>query len=282
MVTCKATLLFVLMIVTAGTTVVSAESNERMRLKLYVFDCGMLRFESIEDFSISDAETDIRDLIVPCYIVEHEKGRLLWDGGLASKLADIDGWQGEGTLFRLDRTLGEQLPGIGLDMSSFDYVAFSHMHFDHVGIANEVDGATLIIQKREYDATFTDEVTVPAVSPELFDNLKDAERIVIEGDHDVFGDGRVRIYSAPGHTPGHQVLFIDLENTGPVLLSGDLYHFAISREDRRVPNFNSDRDMTLAAMDRIEALVYETGASLWIEHELWFFEKLNKAPAYYD
>jgi glyoxylase-like metal-dependent hydrolase (beta-lactamase superfamily II) len=251
-------------------------------VKLYVFDCGMLRFESIEDFSIADDETDIRDLIVPCYVVEHEKGRLLWDGGLPSKTADVDGWHGEGMLARLDRTFSEQLPAIGLDMSSFDYAAFSHMHFDHVGIANEVNGATLIIQKTEYDATFADEVTVPGVDPTLYDSLKDAERILIEGDHDVFEDGRVRIISAPGHTPGHQVLFIDLENTGPVVLSGDLYHFAISRQDRRVPGFNVDRAMTLASMDRVEALVEETGATLWIEHELAFFEQLNTAPEYYD
>jgi len=275
-------LFFAFLVITGCRVDVSTEAETQSAVKLYVFDCGMLRFESIEDFSIADDETDIRDLIVPCYIVEHEKGRLLWDGGLPSKTADVDGWQGEGMLARLDRTFSEQLPAIGLDMSSFDYVAFSHMHFDHVGIANEVSGATLIIQKTEYDAAFADEVTVPGVDPTIYDNLKDAERILIEGDYDVFGDGRVRIISAPGHTPGHQVLFIDLENTGPVVLSGDLYHFAISRQDRRVPGFNVDKDMTLASMDRVEALVEETGAALWIEHELAFFEQLNTAPGYYE
>lgn len=260
----------------------STEAGTKSSLKLYIFDCGMLRFDSIESFSVSDDETDIRDFIVPCYVVEHENGRLLWDGGLPSKTADVEGWQGKGMLSRLDRTFGEQLPEIGLDMSSFDYAAYSHMHFDHVGVANEVIGATLIIQQEEYDAAFADEVTVPGFDPELYSNLRDAERILIDGDHDVFGDGRVRIISAPGHTPGHQVLFIDLENSGPVVLSGDLYHLAISRQDRRVPAFNVDKAMTLASMDRVEALVEETGATFWIEHELALFEQLNKAPAYYD
>ncbi len=259
-----------------------SEGETRSALKVYVFECGMLRFESIENFAISDDETDIRDLIVPCYVVEHENGRLLWDGGLPSKTADIDGWQGEGMLSRLDRTLSDQLPGIGLDMSSFDYVAFSHMHFDHVGVANEIDGATLIIQKPEYEAAFAGGPGVEEFDTTLFENLKDAERIVIDGDYDVFGDGRVRIISAPGHTPGHQVLLIDLAHTGPVMLSGDLYHFAITREKRRVPDFNFDRDMTLNSMDRIEKLIEDTGAALWIEHELAFFEQLDKAPAFYD
>jgi len=260
----------------------STEAGTKSSLKLYIFDCGMLRFDSIESFSVSDDESDIRDFIVPCYVVEHENGRLLWDGGLPSKTADVEGWQGKGMLSRLDRTFGEQLPEIGLDMSSFDYAAYSHMHFDHVGVANEVIGATLIIQQEEYDAAFADEVTVPGFDAELYSNLRDAERILIDGDHDVFGDGRVRIISAPGHTPGHQVLFIDLENSGPVVLSGDLYHLAISRQDRRVPAFNVDKAMTLGSMDRVEALVEETGATFWIEHELALFEQLNKAPAYYD
>ena len=233
-------------------------------------------------FSIEDDETDVRDLIVPCYVIEHEEGRLLWDGGLASSTADVDDWQGEGMLTRLDKTFGEQLPAIGLDMTSFDYAAYSHMHWDHVGVANEVVGATLIIQKQELDATFGDEVTVPGIRQSLFDNLKTAEQIVLDGDHDVFGDRRVRIISAPGHTPGHQVLFVDLANTGPIVLSGDLYHFALSRQDRRVPSFNVDRELTLASMDRVEALVQDTGATMWIEHELALFETLNKAPAFYD
>jgi len=260
----------------------SPAANTESSLKLYVFDCGMLRFGSIESFSISDDETEIRDLIVPCYVVEHEKGRLLWDGGLPPETAKVDGWQGEGMLSRLDRTLNEQLQGIGLDMSSFDYAAFSHMHFDHVGVANEINGATLIIQTKEYDAAFADEVTVPGFEPSLYSKLQDAERLLLDGDHDVFGDGLVRIISAPGHTPGHQVLFLDLKNSGPVVLSGDLYHFAISRQDRRVPTFNFDPKLTLSSMDRVEDFVAETGATFWIEHELELFEKLKKAPEYYD
>jgi glyoxylase-like metal-dependent hydrolase (beta-lactamase superfamily II) len=171
---------------------------------------------------------------------------------------------------------------MGLDMGSFDFMAFSHMHFDHVGVANEVEGATLLIQQAEYDAAFADPVTVPGYEPTLYDGLKHADRGMLDGNHDVFGDGKVWIISAPGHTPGHQVLIIDLENTGPVVLSGDLYHFAISREQKRVPEFNVDVEQTLESMNRVEALVKETGAQFWIEHELASFERLDKAPSYYD
>jgi N-acyl homoserine lactone hydrolase len=258
------------------------DATLREEVRLYVFDCGRIRLGSVEMFGIAAEETDVRELAVPCYVVEHARGRLLWDGGLPSSYAVSEtGRQGEGGPLTLERTLAAQLADMGLDMGSFDYVAFSHMHLDHVGVANELRGGTLLIQQAEYDAAFADVVTVPGYNPELYRGLRDLDVRIIVGDHDVFGDGRVRIISAPGHTPGHQVLFIDLAETGSVVLSGDLYHFRFSLEQKRVPPFNTDREQTLASMRRIDRLLDETGAELWIEHELAHFMRLRKAPAYY-
>src|SRR3546814_3784059 len=62
----------------------------------------------------------------------------------------------------------------------------------------------------------------------------------LEGDKDVFGDGRVKILQMPGHTEGHQALLVRLAS-GPVLISGDQYHFTENREVGGVPSFNVDR-----------------------------------------
>ena len=91
-----------------------------------------------------------------------------------------------------------------------------------------------------------------------FSKLKEAKLTIIEGDYDVFGDGSVTIISAPGHTPGHQVLLVKLAKTGPVLLSGDLYHFRESRLLRRVPKFNYDAAMSLRSIDAVEVLLDKT------------------------
>ena len=264
-----------------ATPAPSSQPASEPTLKLYVFNCGHIRIDTPDRFSIEDHETDVRELIVPCYVVDHPDGRMLWDGGLPSSTAEADGWDGN---TRLDRTLADQLAelDLGFDLRSLDYVAFSHMHYDHVGVANEVEGATWLVQGPEYEAMFGDGGAVPAAQPELYENLRDADRVTLDGDHDVFGDGRVRILSAPGHTPGHQVLFLDLADTGPLVLSGDLYHFRLSRAERRVPTFNVDREQTLASMERIEAFVEDVGATFWIEHDLALFEQLDLAPAYYE
>ena len=258
-----------------------AEATEAAPLRLYVFECGRLTFDDVTRFSIDNDETDVRELVVPCYVVEHPAGRMLWDGGLPSAYVDADARPENA---RLDRTLAAQLAALdlGFDLTTLDYVAFSHLHYDHIGVANEVAGATWLVQRPEYDAMFVAPDTVPSARPALYENLRDAETVILDGDHDVFGDGRVRILSAPGHTPGHQVLFLDLAETGPLVLSGDLYHFRVSREQRRVPTFNFDAEMTLASMEKVEAFVAEVGATFWIEHDYALFRQLDTAPAYYQ
>lgn len=254
-------------------------------LQLYVFNCGDFRFPSVENFSVGDNETTVRDLVVPCYIIDHPRGTLLWDGGLPSATANISGWQRDpetGVQVRMQQTLQSQLldMDLGFDLTSINLAAFSHIHYDHVGVANELTNAKWLVQRGDYEVVAKGG-TVPAYDPALLAEIKKRPTQVLDGDYDVFGDGKVRLISATGHTPGHQVLYVELADFGPLMLSGDLYHFRLSRDQRRVPMFNVDKNQTLAAMDKVEALVAETGATFWIEHDAALFETLKLAPNFY-
>ena len=254
-------------------------------LQLYVFNCGDFRFPSVENFSIGDDETTVRELVVPCYIIDHPRGTLLWDGGLPSATANISGWQRDpetGVQVRMQQTLQSQLleMDLGFDLTSINLAAFSHIHYDHVGVANELTNAKWLVQRGDYEVVAKGG-TVPAYDPALLAEIKKRPTQVLDGDYDVFGDGKVRLISATGHTPGHQVLYVELADFGPLMLSGDLYHFRLSRDQRRVPMFNVDKNQTLEAMDKVEALVAETGATFWIEHDAALFETLKLAPNFY-
>ena len=186
-----------------------------------------------------------------------------------------------GARMELARSLPEQLAELELTPADIEQVAFSHMHFDHVGSANLFSGSTLLIQKPEFKAAFGDDL-ISVFDPTLYADLADSKRRLLTGDHDVFGDGSVIIVSASGHTVGHQVLALKLTNFGPLILSGDLYHFVASRKLRRTPDFNFDKTQTLESMDKVEALVEETGATFWIEHDKALADTLKLAPAFYD
>ena len=254
--------------------------------KLYVFDCGRIRLPNVEAFNLQETDTDVRELSAPCYVVDHAKGQLLWDAGLPSEVAAAEGWvvRPDGLATTLDETLASQMQrmSLGFDMDTLEYVAFSHIHWDHVGASNDVTSGTWLVQQGDYDAAHAEgNMSVPAVQPELLVGIKELPTQVLSGDHDVFGDGTVQLIAADGHTPGHQVLFVDLAETGPVVLSGDLYHFQFSRVNRVVPLFNVDAERTLQSMDKVEALVTMMGADFWLQHDASLFESQQKAPGFY-
>ena len=96
----------------------------------------------------------------------------------------------------------------------------------------------------------------------------------------MFGDGSVVILEMPGHTPGHTALLVGLPESGPVLLSGDLYHRAESRELGRVPRFNSDEAQTRVSMAAFEQLAQELGARVIIQHETSDVATLPEPPGF--
>jgi glyoxylase-like metal-dependent hydrolase (beta-lactamase superfamily II) len=250
-------------------------------LKLYVFDCGLIGSDDISPFSLTADETPVRELFVPCYLVEHPKGRMVWDTGLPLTMAG-KGRLTEGSEYHEYATsFIDQLAAMGLTPADIDLIAFSHMHYDHVGAANAFTRSKLLIQDAEYEAAFGEDVA-PYFVPALYEGLAGNERLLLSGDHDVFGDGSVVIISAPGHTPGHQALLLRLAHTGNLVLSGDLYHFRASRRLRRAPVFNWDAEATFRSMDKVEALLVKEHATLWIEHDKALAETLELAPNYYD
>ena len=247
--------------------------------KLYVFDCGSLEFDDVTEFGLKATDTPVRELFVPCYLIEHAKGKLLWDTGLPLTAAGkgVVQFPGGGSM-RYDRSIVDQLADMHIAPKDLT-VAFSHLHLDHAGGANGFAEAHVLMQKAEWDAVLAN---YDQFDPSVLEKLKTVKLDVFPGDRDVFGDGSVRIIAAPGHTPGHQVLLVKLDKTGPILLGGDLYHFRVSRTMRAVPTFNSDKAQTLASMDKVEALVKQTGATFWIEHDKALADTLKKAPEFYD
>ena len=250
-------------------------------LRLYTLDCGVIDAKDMGSFS-DTGEYDGKPgtLVVPCFVIRHPKGTLVWDTGLGDKLAEqAGGVDDDGDHLRVKSTLVSQLGAIGLALGDVTYVAFSHFHFDHTGNANLFTGSTWIVNKAEV-AWATGPGSPTGVVPATISSLKSVKTQPIDGDLDVFGDGSVRILRAPGHTPGHQVLMLKLRGAGTVILSGDLYHTRDNRKFGRVPSFNVSRADTLASESRIEKIVANTKARFVVQHDAADIKALPAFPAY--
>src|SRR5689334_19235301 len=215
--------------------------------RIYVFDNGTLSgLDPKQFFGFERSELKAVDFTAQSYLVVHPKGTLMWDAGvIADSQFTGTGPVKEG-ISTATKPLLPQLQSAGYTPADVMYFAMSHYHSDHTANANAFAGATWIVQKAERDFMFS-EKPQGIIQPPQYSALKTAKTKVLDNeDFDVFGDGTVVIKSAPGHTPGHQVLFVKLQKTGPVLLAGDLYHYPEERTTGRVPTFEFNADQSKA------------------------------------
>ncbi len=187
----------------------------------------------------------------------------------------------DGLNFSVPKTLKSQLDSIGLNFSDITYLAFSHLHLDHTGNAKYFSKSTWLVQEVDYALAFSEAATKHGYKPADYNHLKEVPVIKLKGDHDVFGDGSVVLISTPGHSVGHQSLFVDLPKTGPVVLSGDLYHYRKNRENYVIPTYNSKKE-TIHSFVKIDNLLTQTKAQLWIAHDKEQFDQLKHAPEFYE
>lgn len=257
--------------------------NPPSSLRVYVMDCGTIKGLAVTMFGFKEGEVPPRDFVVPCYLIVHPKGTLMWDVGVIPDSAFPAGGgpvtQGISTA---TKTLTSQLAAIGYKPADITYLSLSHYHSDHTANANMFAGSTWLVSQAERDAMFA-EKPAGIIQQGTFRSLKDSKTIILKTEeYDVFGDGAVIIKSAPGHTPGHQVLFLKLAEFGPLLIAGDLYHYPEEGTMHRFPTFEYNKEQSAASRAAIDVFLKKTGAQMWIEHDAATFARLRKSPDYYD
>jgi glyoxylase-like metal-dependent hydrolase (beta-lactamase superfamily II) len=218
-----------------------------------------------------------KDIVGSCYLIRHGDRYMLWDTGLTDALIGND-FDNPGQTIRVKRSIVDQLAELKLKPGQIETIGISHWHFDHVGQAGRFPQAKLLMGKGDLEL-------LRATPPVDADSAKGLAHWLsgtgkteeITADKDVFGDGRVVMLKLPGHTPGHYALLVRLAS-GPVLLSGDQYHFTEQVKNRGVPPFNHDRADTLASSDRFDRIAANLKAKVIIQHEPADIAKLPAFP----
>ena len=248
-------------------------------LSLWRLDCGQFVIKQYGAF-FSDTfqyPRGPKNIVGSCYLIKHGDRYMLWDTGLTDELVGRP-FDNETQTLTVRRSLVDQLAQINVRPADIGTIGISHWHFDHTGQAGRFPQARLLMGRGDIELLRR----TPPVDPDsvraMAHWLTGTGRLEpIDGDHDVFGDGRVVMLGLPGHTPGHYALLVRLAS-GPVLLSGDLYHFTEQVENRGVPPFNHDRADTLASMDRYDRIARNLRARTIIQHEPADIAKLPAFP----
>jgi N-acyl homoserine lactone hydrolase len=275
-------LLFAVAGLSAITPLLIAAPPPPKSLRVYVLDGGKLNIPDTAPYQLKKEQLATSVMSVASFLVVHPRGTMIWDTGAVPDSSIKPGAPGTLRYAVSPRTLTSQLAEVGYAPSDIRYLALSHFHWDHVGNSNLFARSTWLVRKSEQEIMFADPPS-PRTEPANFSALKNSKTMMITtDDFDVFGDGTVVIKAAPGHSPGHQVLYLKLAKTGPVLVSGDLYHYPEERKLMLIPTTEFNRDQTVASRAAIEAFLKQTGAQLWIQHDFTANAKLKKSPQFYE
>jgi len=188
---------------------------------------------------------------VPCFLIETERERILIDTGLhPGAVGDPAGFYGrpEAGLFELEL---EQPVTEQLDPATITQVVLTHLHFDHAGALGLLpDSVPVVVQRREWEAG-RDEQAIRRNFLYPRDYAIDERRVVlVDGDHDLLGDGSVQLLLTPGHTPGHQSVRVGER----LVIGADVGHYAATLDDHRFPSFGDDRHAQARSAERLREM----------------------------
>lgn len=218
-------------------------------LRLFAFNCGW--FQCRPGYFVEGDEGEHLRGPVPSYLIDHPKGRALFDTGMGVRyrreLADALPPHKFGLQWFEGMDIATRLRAIEIDPASIDWVINSHLHIDHCGGNAHFPNATMIVQRRELDLARN------RPEPGLYEAIDfDTGQPVkaIDGEFDLFGDGTVRIVPTYGHTPGHQSVIVKLAR-GEVLLAGDCCYTERNLETMVQPKATADFEQGALTLERL-------------------------------
>ena len=248
-------------------------------VQLFAMTCGWLDMP----LGLLRAEAPGRITVpVPSFLVRHPRGVVVFDTGLHRDTQDAacDRLGPLAKIFRVRFSPGEEvaarLAALAVDPAAVQWLVTSHLHFDHVGGNAQLPNARWVVQRREWEAGRDPEQRARlAYDARDFDLGHD--KVLVDGEHDLFGDGSVTCLPTFGHTPGHQSLRV--RNGGrEIVLAADACSLRRTLEDGVLPPQAHDPEQMRASLARLRAL-RERGAQIIVGHDPEQWADVAQAPA---
>lgn len=232
--------------------------------------------------------------LTPFYLIDHPEGTVLIDTGTSYELLDHPeeyGPYGTGYFTEFaadeiemseDQKAVNQVVDLGYAPTEIDYVVMTHLHLDHTGDIREFPESEFIVQQDELEYAWwpADPIQRKLYVEGDFGVFHSSEYSVraIDGYYDVFGDGSIECIPTPGHSPGHQAVKVELEDTGTVILAADLAFIQEAYETELQPAFAWDTEHAIRSNRKIRNLERKEDAAVYLAHDREHFDELPTPP----
>ena len=187
------------------------------------------------------------DIPVHGFVIKHPRaGAILVDTGV--------GW-GDERLIKdwkvVNRHAADAMAEHDLSPADVKIVINSHLHFDHCGQNAVFKHAPFYIQRSELERARREEPT----NGQWFD-FAGARFELLDGDGEI-AEG-VRVVATPGHTVGHQSVYVDGPDGVAVMIGDAAYTADIYRDGDKAdlspwPGQHADRDAWTRSLEKVHA-----------------------------
>jgi N-acyl homoserine lactone hydrolase len=260
--------------------------------KVHILDCGAMSCDltwlllkpgrTIKSVHDKDQPAEWYPCVTHAVLVETDDGLLLWDTSCPRDWESR--WEPTGLheFFPYDQVSDEQyldarLGQLGVSPDQIDYLALSHLHFDHAGNAKmfEGTGAKMIVNDKEKDFAFGfDGLFTGAHLKTDYEGL-DLE--TISGDVEVLPG--VTLLEAPGHTPGTMAMQVELPDSGTMIFTSDAIYMGDSYGPPSVPAaIVNDLTAWYASVEKIRGIAEATDATVVFGHDAAQLASLRTSP----
>jgi len=268
-------------------------SSTTAGVRLHMFECGTLKCH-VHNIKMNQGLGDEYEIPVPWYLIEHPRGLVVIDGGNAAECAtDAQRHWGATADVYWPTMTAEQacvptMKAAGFDPADVRYIVQSHLHLDHTGALAAIDAfpnAQVIATRTEHEyahapdwfaagAYIQSDFNKPGVPWSLLEQGEDG--------YDLFGDGTIRCWQSPGHSPGHQSFEITLPHSGTMLLTVDAAYTMDHWEERALPGFLASAVDAVRSVRKLHRIALRSDATVVTGHDPEAWPAFKQSPEAYD
>lgn len=216
-------------------------------------------------------KSDLIEVPVSTYLIEHPKGLVLIDSGWSS--VNRTHWgQIKNLSFQypvnkcrlpVGQAIDEQLSAMGIKPQDLSFVLMSHLHCDHAdGLRLIKSAPEILTSAEELHASHKDrlhylsnELKGIAIKPFQY---QESQLGPYHRSYDVFGDGLIQMVWTPGHSAGLSSTIIrSLQTDKFLLLGSDVGYSFKSFEQELVPSVHVNVEQAKASLARVKEVSEE-------------------------